>query len=70
MSTTEKILQTMNSLTVRGVDRRALLKMFRGQITVYYSPWCAVAARARVGAGVGAAVSQLLVLGHVSGGGH
>ena len=23
-------------LTVRGVDRRALLKMFRGQITVYY----------------------------------
>ena len=25
-------------MTVRGVDRRALLKMFRGQITVYYSP--------------------------------
>ena len=31
MSTTEKIL-----LTVRGVDCRALLKMFRGQITIYW----------------------------------
>ena len=34
-----------------------------------YSPWRDVTARARVGAGVGAAVCQLLVLGHVSGGG-
>merc|ERR1711923_330638 len=25
-------------LTVRGVDRRAFLKMFRGQITVYWTP--------------------------------